>query len=731
MTDKAMTRSEVADWLNQRGIRWAGAAEGAKRPKSTRPKVDADGNAVPSVPWDVHFDEGHMDAGRAEWVAGQLADMYLWPSSINAGDEGAACADLDRTEPEGQAESDARWLRAEVAPNPILEFVKPDGSGKRHVWIASHVRPGNGRILDDGETHVGEWRGKTSEGHLGVGMRMYAGEVEALLRALSGGVGHPMTRAQWERTVGTGGRGSTERNGADRGRSGGRARTEGDRNQGAFVRARSAVERDADPYPAIESAAWDAALAGHTADEAVGATIRGAEYGQAKRPAQWPKVEPARVSDAAWIGAVRGAAGEPRGSGNADERGEPEPPPPDDLAGAFAVWEGFRSAFWKAQAARTPRTLKAFREGASEMLAGVAGRVRPDDPAAGGAVADMDRLHAAHVAGGPEAVKETLERIESEGIETAERCPETAPEPREWLVRGWLPEGRITVYSGIGEGGKSRSALQLAAAIAAGSPYWFPGEGHAKGIPIEPMNADGSAKGARPVVFASWEDEVSECWRKVHDGIAAAIEGEAKVDPGKLPGVFGNRLRFAYLGAKGPVWAPAAGATGHVSTMGALTAAGAWLRRYCEEVGARLLVLDPLAAAYACSEIDRGLVRAFMSSWDQWGIANGCAVLIVSHPSRASLGETEFHSSGSTDWHSAARAAWVLERADTGRGPEREGGGREPDEQPRLSCVKSSYAKAKPEPVWLADFGAGWRAVHLPPAPKGRKRNGNRSVNDV
>lgn len=32
-----------------------------------------------------------------------MADMYLWPASVNAGGEGAACADLDR---EQQAESD-------------------------------------------------------------------------------------------------------------------------------------------------------------------------------------------------------------------------------------------------------------------------------------------------------------------------------------------------------------------------------------------------------------------------------------------------------------------------------------------------------------------------------------------------------------------------------------------------------------------------------------------------
>ena len=80
-SENGANRNRIADWLDERGIRWAGAASGAKRPKSTRPS-EPDGG---SVPWDVHIDEGHMKAGRKTWRAGRLADMYLWPASINAG----------------------------------------------------------------------------------------------------------------------------------------------------------------------------------------------------------------------------------------------------------------------------------------------------------------------------------------------------------------------------------------------------------------------------------------------------------------------------------------------------------------------------------------------------------------------------------------------------------------------------------------------------------------------
>ena len=57
--------------------------------------------------------------------------------------------------------------------------------------------------------------------------------------------------------------------------------------------------------------------------------------------------------------------------------------------------------------------------------------------------------------------------------------------------------------------------------------------------------------------------------------------------------------------------------------MASLTTAGEKLRKYAESVEARLLVIDPLAAAYAGDENVRGLVRAFLSSWDAWGRRNG------------------------------------------------------------------------------------------------------------
>ena len=87
-----------------------------------------------------------------------------------------------------------------------------------------------------------------------------------------------------------------------------------------------------------------------------------------------------------------------------------------------------------------------------------------------------------------------------------------------------------------------------------------------------------------------------------------------------------GRIKFVDMADHGPLWAPLR--SGHVSSMASLTTAGEKLRKYAESVEARLLVIDPLAAAYAGDENVRGLVRAFLSSWDAWGagtIARCCS----------------------------------------------------------------------------------------------------------
>jgi RecA-family ATPase len=265
----------------------------------------------------------------------------------------------------------------------------------------------------------------------------------------------------------------------------------------------------------------------------------------------------------------------------------------------------------------------------------------------------------------------------------------TMPQPRQWLVDESLPAGRVALLTGEGGAGKSRLALQLAAGVASGGDHreWIasPHGSMRLGNAVPPNGAS--------VVFASWEDEPEEFYRRLHQ-----ISGQAApwVTPERLRG-----LRIVNLVGEGPIWAPEPGR--HISTMAAITATGERLRRLCEQEDARLLVVDPLAAAYASDENARGLVRAFVSHWDAWGQANNCTVLMLAHPPKSA----GVNYAGSTDWQGSARALWTL-RADYGKSL---------DAGPtiwKLEFVKGNYGP-RPEPLQLrwdtGGVGLRWEVV--------------------
>ena len=236
------------------------------------------------------------------------------------------------------------------------------------------------------------------------------------------------------------------------------------------------------------------------------------------------------------------------------------------------------------------------------------------------------------------------------------------PSERQWLIPDWLPAGRVGLLTGKGGAGKSRLALQLAASIAAGSTDWLPDGG-----------PELTEAGPAPVVFATWEDEPDE--------LARRLQGR-KHAKGRVQD-FGDRLHGLDFAGRGSLWAPPPRTP--ASTPGDMTSTGRWLRAYCEKLKPLLLVIDPLAAAFACNENDRGIVRQFMSDWDGWARSIGCAVLMAAHPSKAFQ---EY--SGSTDWQAAARFVWTLgleKEKERGQDVESEPG------KPLLMCRKSSYAK--------------------------------------
>ena len=258
---------------------------------------------------------------------------------------------------------------------------------------------------------------------------------------------------------------------------------------------------------------------------------------------------------------------------------------------------------------------------------------------------------------------------------------------REWICNGWLGY-RLTLFTGHGGRGKSRLALQLAAAIASGAPSsWIPPEPDSTPtVPCAAIDASGAS-----VLLASWEDEQDEVHRRLQT--MAADERLPWAASERIQ----DRLHFADMAGYGPLWE-----TTDYSNNGKLTGTGHELREIAERIKARLLIIDPRAAAYAGDENNRAQVRAFISHWDRWARETRCAVLIVDHLPKYSSkprksGSDEPSYAGSTDWHNAARSVWTLELTK--------------DRDTVLRCDKSNYGPA-PEPVHLASGdGCAWFAT--------------------
>ncbi len=225
------------------------------------------------------------------------------------------------------------------------------------------------------------------------------------------------------------------------------------------------------------------------------------------------------------------------------------------------------------------------------------------------------------------------------------------PPPVSWLVKGWMPDATLTVLTGAGGAGKSRIALQLAVAVATGAETFIAPSATRRPVDCQAPSVV-QIGGPAPVVFAAWETR-----RLAFANRLAAICGPPGQERAAALSRLTGRLHYVNMRPSGGLWGAVKGA--HTSTAGEWLPGGYALRAYAERAGARLLIIDPLAAAFVANENDRALVRAFLSGLDQWAEDTGCAVLIISHPPKSDSAQ-----SGSTDWRNGVQAVWELAPAD-------------------------------------------------------------------
>lgn len=258
---------------------------------------------------------------------------------------------------------------------------------------------------------------------------------------------------------------------------------------------------------------------------------------------------------------------------------------------------------------------------------------------------------------------------------------------REWLIPDWLPSNTVTMFTGQGGAGKSWLTLQVACEIASHAESGAWGKASYE-IPKPSEYDDSTENEPKHIVFATYEDEPAEIKRRLN-ALSSAFDWIASEQE-----VIKDHLHIVDMRGIGSVWGPGAG--NHIAITGELLRSGEALRKVCEDVNARLLILDPLSGAFGGNENDRTAVYDFVSSFRGWGDAAKCAMLVIGHlPKTQGVGF-----SGSTAWEASARAMWLL-------GTKERGEGKEKETYYALQHTKSNYAMRQND-IPVAKDCYGW-----------------------
>ncbi len=202
------------------------------------------------------------------------------------------------------------------------------------------------------------------------------------------------------------------------------------------------------------------------------------------------------------------------------------------------------------------------------------------------------------------------------------------PQPREWVVDGWMPKGEVTLLYGDGGVGKSLLAMQFATCAATSRP-WL-----------------GQTTRPSRVMGFFCEDGEDELFRRQADiNKALGVEFAELADLRLI-----SRKHFDNTFA---LWD---------RQTGALKLQPVWhqLVQAAKAFRADVLIVDTIADVFAGSEIDRAQVSAFVKSClGRIAQEIGGSVLALGHPSLSGKSSGS-GTSGSTAWSNAARSRLYL-----------------------------------------------------------------------
>lgn len=214
-------------------------------------------------------------------------------------------------------------------------------------------------------------------------------------------------------------------------------------------------------------------------------------------------------------------------------------------------------------------------------------------------------------------------------VDISEWATEERPEGAPALIKDWIYEGTVVLFSSHGGGGKSYVTLTMAAKAAwpHGGQDWF-------GTPITQGD----------VLIVNGEDPMIEVRHRLW-GICSAYG----LDMGELAGhldivdVTGLLHKALYTAG-----------TDYGKTE--FTSQYEKLQELIESKKYKYLIIDNLAKFYMANENARPMVDEFVSALAALATERGIGVILVGHASK--LGTDGY--SGSTAWHNSARARWAL-----------------------------------------------------------------------
>ena len=230
---------------------------------------------------------------------------------------------------------------------------------------------------------------------------------------------------------------------------------------------------------------------------------------------------------------------------------------------------------------------------------------------------------------------------------------------RKWLLYPLLPESEVTLCTGQGGVGKSFLSIQIACLLAAGYS-----DSHLSKNDLFRMTAyhyfvqpsfKPEFKNPKPVVFASYEDNINEINRRTHT-ILERFDWAGEQESNILSNFHPVTMR-----QHGPIWAPDYGK--HIQTRSNATQAAKQLKGVCKKQKAKLLIIDPLSAGFYGDENSKAEAYAFINFWAGWAEQTEIAVMINAHLPKGKEARRSGYS-GAAAWEGAVRSLFTLDRFD-------------------------------------------------------------------